>query len=657
MRKQVLVTVDRDETRVAILEAESPPPAENGATGDRGRGGRGGSAKSAEAKPAETKPSTRQVQPRVVELYVERRGSRSIVGNVFKGKVDNVLPGLEAAFVDVGLDKNGFLHADDIVLPGVDIARRGRPGGRGQRITDLLKPGQEIVVQAVKDPLKTKGPRLSMQLSIAGRYLVYVPQGEGIGTSRRLGDKERDRLRKQAAKLDIGEGGAIIRTAAEGATRADLEREIKYLHALHDLLQKRARESSAPAMVFQEADLSVRVVRDIFSKQFERAIVDDEGQHHRLESFFTRTAPELLERLELYKDQKPSLFERYGIDEAIQSTLRRRVDLSSGGYLIIDYAEAMTVIDVNSGSFTGRGKGARLEDTITKTNLEAADEVVRQLRLRDIGGIIVIDFIDMSRAKNRDAVLKTLRKALDEDRTKTYVVEISPLGLVEMTRQNVTEGVREILTKRCPTCDGEGVVLSEETVAIDVDRRLRELATERSASEAFLIQVHPRVSAILAAGAGAPLPEIETETGKSFHFEGSEALPIDHFAVALEGSREEVEDRALPFREGEEVLVRIEEPHMYAEDDAVAKLDGYMISVAGAGGMVGKQTLVRIESVGRSAAAASLVEGAEVTDVPVVDNTVGATGVGAADADKPARRRGRRGGRGRRRKTGAGGSD
>ena len=317
-----------------------------------------------------------------------------------------------------------------------------------------------------------------MQLSIAGRYLVYVPQGEGVGVSRRLEDKERDRLRRAAGKAELGEGGVIVRTAAQGAKREDFEREIKYLHKLHDVLQQRAKETPAPAMVFQEADLSVRVARDIFSGEFEKAIVDDEKQHHRLESFFNRTAPELLERLEYYEDEEP-LFERYGVEEAIQSVLKRRVDLPSGGYLMIDYAEAMTVIDVNSGSFTGRGKGAKLEDTITKTNLEAADEVVRQLRLRDIGGIIVIDFIDMSRARNRDAVLKMLRKSLDEDRTKTYVVEISPLGLVEMTRQNVTDGVREILTKTCPTCEGEGVVLSEETVAIEVDRWLHDVAAER----------------------------------------------------------------------------------------------------------------------------------------------------------------------------------
>ena len=326
MRKQVLVTADRGETRVAILEAEGTPPAEAG-NNSKNRSKSGGN-------------ETDNTNWRVGELYIERRGARSIVGNIYKGKVDNVLPGLEAAFVDIGLEKNGFLHADDVIIPGVEVARRGRTGGKGKRIAELLKPGQEILVQAIKDPLKTKGPRLSMQLSIAGRYLVYVPQGEGIGVSRRLDDKERDRLRKASKGLELGEGGAIIRTAAQGAKREDFEREIKYLHKLHDVLTQRSEEAAAPAMVFQEADLSVRVVRDIFSKQFERAIVDDPGQHQRLQSFFSRTAPELLDRLDLYEDPKPSLFERYGIDREIRSTLHKRVDLPSGGYLIIDYAEA-----------------------------------------------------------------------------------------------------------------------------------------------------------------------------------------------------------------------------------------------------------------------------------------------------------------------------
>src|SRR5215203_2926482 len=246
---------------------------------------------------------------RVAEVYFERRGGRSIVGNIYKGKVDNVLPGLEAAFVDFGEEKNGFLHVDEIVLPGVEQVKRGRGGkGSGPSITELLRPGQEIVVQVIKDPLKTKGARLTMELTIAGRYMVYAPFGEGIGVSRRLEDSERARVRQEATSLDLGGGGAIIRTAAHGATRADFERELSYLFKLNEVLQQRVADTPAPALVFQEADLSVRVVRDIFSEHFERAIVDDEGQHHRLVSFFARTAPELVDRVELWEDAEQPLF-------------------------------------------------------------------------------------------------------------------------------------------------------------------------------------------------------------------------------------------------------------------------------------------------------------------------------------------------------------
>jgi ribonuclease G len=623
LKKQVLVSVDRGETRVALLET-------TGTVAPR----RSGSASSRRRR----KPATEDY--RVAELYLERRGSRSIVGNIYKGRVDNVLAGLEAAFVDIGLEKNGFLHVDEIVLPGVDAPRRGRGGGReGRQITDMLKPGQEIVVQVVKDPLKTKGARLSMDLTIAGRYMVYAPFGEGVGVSRRLDDKERERLRKEAAKLELNGAGAIIRTAAQGAKRADLERELVYLFKLGEVLQRRVAETPAPALVFQEADLSVRVVRDIFSADFERAVVDDPKQHHRLVSFFSRTAPELVEHVELWEEKTP-LFEAFGVEDVLASTLSRRVDLPSGGYLMIDYAEALTVIDVNSGSFIGRGKGARLEDTITKTNLEAAEEVVRQLRLRDIGGIIVIDFIDMARARNRDAVLKTLRKSLDEDRTKTFVVEISPLGLVEMTRQNVTDGVREIMTRPCPTCGGEGVIKSEETIAIEFERRMRDLAKDTSA-EALLIQMNPRVSAEFTGNDARVLRAIEEETGKVFVFEGSEGLPLEHFAVLLEGDREQVLERALPFREGEEVHVEIVEPHMYSPGDAVAKIDGYIISITGGTKYVGEKHLVRIEDVGRTSAVASLL------DVP--GRAGSESGEEADDSEdeleSKTRRRGRRGGR------------
>jgi ribonuclease G len=593
LKKQVLVSVDRAETRVALMEASGTPAAANAASSSSRRRKRSGS------------PSQPDAGYRIAELYLERRGARSIVGNIYKGKVDNVIPGLEAAFVDIGLEKNGFLHVDEIVLPGVEAPRRGRGGGR--KISELLKPGQEVVVQVIKDPLKSKGARLSMELTIAGRYMVYQPTGEGVGVSRRLEDRERERLRKQTAKLDLGSGGAIIRTAAHGAKREDFERELLYLHKLHEVLVKRVADTQAPEMVFQEADLSVRVVRDIFSEHFERAIVDDEQQYRRLVSFFTRTAPELVERVELWEDSTP-LFESYGVEQAIEGVLSPRVDLPSGGYLMIDYAEALTVIDVNSGSFTGRGRSAGLEETITRTNLEAAEAVVNQLRLRDIGGIIVIDFIDMARARNRDAVMKTLRKALDEDRTKTFTAEISKLGLVEMTRQNVTEGVREIMSRHCPTCDGAGVIRSEETIAIDFERRLRELAAETPDDEAFLVQMNPRVTAQFTGQHSRVLHALERETSKSFHFEGSEGLALDHFAITFQGSREEVEERALPFHAGDEVLVEIVEPHMYDVDDAVAKIDGYIISIAGASPHVGEKRMVRIEQVGRTAASALLLD-------------------------------------------------
>ncbi len=614
MRKQVLVSVDRGETRVALMEAPGNPA----------------------SKAAMRRRKNPATGYEVAELYLERRGARSIVGNIYKGRVDNVLPGLEAAFVDIGLEKNGFLHVDEIVLPGVETPRRGRGrgAGGGRSIVDLLKPGQEVVVQVVKDPLKTKGARLSMELTIAGRYMVFAPTGEGVGVSRRLDDGERNRLRKEASKLDLRGGGAIIRTAAQGAKRADFDRELLYLYKLHEVLEKRVRDTAAPAMVFQEADLPVRVVRDIFSAEFERAVVDDEHAHHRLVSFLARTAPELVERVDLDKETTP-LFERYGVEDVLRGTLSRRVDLPSGGYLMIDYAEALTVIDVNSGSFTGRGKSARLEDTITKTNLEAADTVVKQLRLRDIGGIIVIDFIDMARARNRDAVLKTLRKALDEDRTKTFVVEISPLGLVEMTRQNVTEGVREIMTRPCPTCQGDGVIPSEETIALRFSRQLRDQAREHK-GEALLVQMHPRVQAEFTGNGAWLLRALEQDTGKRLFFEGSAGLPLEHMDITLEGTSEEVQERALPFRVGDEVHVDIVEPHMYDEDAAVAKIDGYIISVLRGGRFVGERRLVRIEEVGRTGATASLVG-----DDPPHEDGDG----GGDDLQSGARRRGRRGGR------------
>jgi len=634
MKKNILVSVDHGETRVAVLEAKGKAA--------RGKGGTDSKADKSGKDGKSAKGAGKKMTPggdwKVAELYVERRGRRSIVGNVYKGRVDNVLPGMEAAFVDIGLERNGFLHVDEIVMPdGKAVPKRGR--GRGRRIDELIKSGQEIVVQVVKDPLKTKGARLSMQLSIAGRYLVYMPQGGGVGVSKRLPDGERQRLRKLIEGVDIGGGGVIVRTAAQGAKKEDFTREMTYLHRLNEVVTERAKKAAAGEMIFQEADLSIRVVRDVLVEEFEGAVIDDDKQYERVTKFLQRTAPELADSVEHYSDPKNPVLEKWDVEKAFDSVLSRRVDLPSGGYLMIDYAEALTVIDINTGSFTGRGKG-RLEDTITKVNVEAAEEVVRQLRMRDIGGIIVIDFIDMARARNRDQVLKTLRNALDEDRTKTYVVEVSPLGLVEMTRQNVTDGVREILTKRCPTCDGEGVVASEETEAIRIVRKLEELVAEDSKPEAYLIRVNPHVAAeLLAPDSG--LAALEETSGKRFHFEGGDALPLDTFTVVETGSREEIEERALPFQVGEEVLVTIEEPHMYNVDDAVARVESYIVSVTNGGKHVGERRMVRIESVGRSAATASLLESEG-------DASVSGNGEKLESGSGGRRRRGGRGGSRRR---------
>ena len=434
---------------------------------------------------------------RVAEVYLERPERRSIAGNIYLGVVDNVLPGMEAAFVEIGLEKNGFLYVDEIVGPELE----GRKGAR--KIQDLIKRGQTLMVQAVKDPMKSKGARLTTEISLPGRFLVYVPNGDGSGVSRRLEDAERTRLKEIVEKLDPKGGGIIVRTAAEGASAEDIERDLVFLQRLWKTIQAKSKSATAPTLVYEEAELPLRIVRDLFAGDFIGAQIDDDRTHRRIVSYLKKTSPHMVERVHRYREKAP-LFEASGVDAEIRSTLDRRVDLPSGGYLVFDYAEAFTVIDVNTGRFVGsRGKSAqgRLEDTIVKNNLEAVKEVVRQLRLRDIGGIIVIDFIDMANPKNRETVEEALRSELERDRTKTYVVEISPLGLVEMTRQNVTDGPREILTNRCPVCSGDGIVVSDATHALEVERKLRAIA-KGSRVQAFKVAVHPRVLALLAGSGG-----------------------------------------------------------------------------------------------------------------------------------------------------------
>jgi ribonuclease G len=567
----------------------------------------------------------------VVEVYLDRPGRRSIAGNVYKGVVDNILPGMEASFVDIGLQKNGFLYVDEIIVPELE----GKPSGR--RIQDLIQRGQTVLVQAVKDPMGTKGARLTTEISLPGRFLVYVPFGESIGVSRRLDDAERERLKAICKELDLPEGGLIVRTAAEGASQEELAGDLAFLRKLWSTVQGRASRAEPPTLVYQEAELPLRIIRDLFIRDFERVVVDHERTYRRIVGYLKRTSAELAARVERYDDVQP-LMERYGVDEAVRSTLDRRVDLPSGGYLVFDYAEAFTVIDVNTGRFVGgrgRASGARLEDTITKNNLEAVKEVVRQLRLRDVGGIIVIDFIDMANPRNRRLVEGALNEELERDRTKTYVVEISPLGLVEMTRQNVTDGPREILTERCPTCNGDGIVVSAETHAVEVERKLRRHLAG-SKSEAFLVEVNTQVARLLVGPGASRLEELEKETGRHLAIKAKPRAALGHFAVLREGSSAEVEPEAFPVAVGQELEVELEDEHLHGETDAIARLDGYVVTVANAAEQVGEKVRIRIEEASRTSARAVLADG----DSP-----------SAEEKPKKKTRRGTRGGKSRRKQT------
>jgi ribonuclease G len=560
---------------------------------------------------------------RVAEVYLERPDRRSIAGNIYLGVVDNVLPGMEAAFIEIGLEKNGFLYVDEIVVPELEGKRHGR------KIQDLISRGQTIMVQAVKDPMKTKGARLTTEISLPGRFIVFVPNGEGQGVSRRLDDDERQRLKDILKGIAPKKGGVIVRTAAEGASAEDIERDLVFLQRLWKSIEARAKSAKPPELIYQEAELPLRVTRDLFTEDFERALIDNDRAYKRLVGYLKKTSPHMVERVVRYKEKQP-LLEAFGVESEINSTLSRRVDLPSGGYLVFDYAEAFTVIDVNTGRFVGsRGKtgGARLEDTITKNNLEAVKEVVRQLRLRDIGGIIVIDFIDMANPKNRATVEDALRTELERDRTKTYVVEISPLGLVEMTRQNVTDGPREVMTKKCPTCGGDGIVLSEASAALDVERRLRALATG-SRAQAYRVELSDRVIPLLVGPGAERLVEFEALTKRRFYLEGKKDAHLDHFVVLAEGKREELAVKA-PVEEGAELELKLGEVGLHDRQAGVGKVDGYDVSVASAGKLVGKKVKVRIERVLDGTAYATLVDKKERAEAPITAER---------EAEKPTRK-------------------
>ncbi len=391
----------------------------------------------------------------LVEHYVDKASHQSYVGNVYLGKVQNVLPSMEAAFVDIGKGRNAVLYAGEVNFDASGLE------GESKRIESALKSGQSILVQVTKDPIGHKGARLTSQVSLPGRYLVYVPGASMTGISRKLPDTERSRLKAILKQVMPEHAGVIVRTAAEGASEEELSRDVARLAAQWEAIEKKAKTANAPDLLYSEPDLTLRVIRDIFNEDFSSLVIASDSEWDMVDEYVRYVAPHLSERMQRWTEDK-DVFAAYRIDEQLAKALERKVWLPSGGSLVIDHTEAMTVIDVNTGKFTGQG--GNLEQTVTRNNLEAAEEIVRQLRLRDLGGIIVIDFIDMVLESNRELVLRRLLECLARDRTKHQVAEVTSLGLVQMTRKRVGSGLLEAFSVPCEHCNGRGVIISLEPV-------------------------------------------------------------------------------------------------------------------------------------------------------------------------------------------------
>lgn len=442
----------------------------------------------------------------LVELMFDRPDQDRIVGDIFLGKVDAVLPGIQAAFVDIGTEKAGFLHVSDLNLddgdPEDEDGGNGNGGGRGGHrrnrklppIQDHIQKGQEILVQVTKEPISTKGPRLTAQVSLPGRFLVYMPYSSHVGVSRKIeGRDQRSRLRKMAKEvLPPDSGGIIVRTVSEEVTQKTLDAEFQRLHEMWQKIKRRADSSSAPAAVHREAKLVSGVIRDLFSDRFEALRIDNKGVYNEVVEYVKSVDPDLMDRVHFHSGEVP-LFDTHGVDEEIAQIFQRRVDLKSGGYIIIEPTEALISIDVNTGRFTGKGKNKDPEQTILKTNLDAAREIAKQLRLRDVGGIIVLDFIDMESQENRDKVIHELRSHLGRDRARTKAFEVSSLGLVEMTRQRVRPPLIHSLTEICASCGGAGRVYTPATVVRRIERSIRRAAAAKQ-ERRLVVRVHPEVA-------------------------------------------------------------------------------------------------------------------------------------------------------------------
>ncbi len=484
------------------------------------------------------------------ELYLERESERGLKGNIYKGKVQRVLPGIQAAFVNIGMEKSGFLYAGDIAVPeshDVEFAaaeedesgsEKSADGSVGQEevarrtvppISTLLKEGQEILVQVSKDPIASKGPRLTSLLSLAGRYLVYLPNVDHVGIARRLEDsEERERLLAIGREIKPEGGGLIIRTVAEGRSAADLKQDLDFLHRLWQDLEKRSKHAAPASMIYTDLNLYLRVMRDYVDDEVEKIHVDSREAYQSMKKFARRFMPEVAKRLYYYPGERP-IFDVYGVEEAIDGALKRKVSLRSGGHIVIDQTEALVAIDVNSGSFVG---SRNMEETGFKTNLEAVREIVHQLRLRNLGGIIVVDFIDMQEDENKSRLMEVLNEALKRDKSKTNVAQLSSLGLVEMTRKRTRDSLGRALQQECERCNGSAHVKSLTTICYQL---FREIVAEARAypCEKLMVIAHPGLIDLMLGEEGEEVASLEKFLGKEISFQSDANLAPENYEIAL----------------------------------------------------------------------------------------------------------------------------
>ncbi len=489
----------------------------------------------------------------LVELLVDRPEARRMVGDVYLGKVEAVLPGIQAAFVDIGTEKSAFLHASDLVVPEADAdddddddeeeesdeteapTQRGR--SKGPPIQDVLKRGQELLVQISKEPISTKGPRVTAQISLAGRFIVFMPHGSKVGVSRKIGERaERLRLRQLVREVKgDSSGGVIVRTVGEDVTQETFARELATLRNQWKRITRKVQFMRAPAMIHRETSLTRGIIRDVFSTKVDALTVDSKAVHQEIVEYLKGIAPELMDRVKLYEEAVP-LFDTADVEAEIRDIFKRRCDLPSGGYLIIEPTEALVSIDVNSGRYTGKKDP---EKTVLRTNMEAAREIARQLRLRDVGGIIVCDFIDMEIKGNREKVLQELRTYLSRDRARTKAFAVSDLGLIEMTRQRVRQSHLQSMTTPCPTCRGTGRIFTPETIIRRVERSVRRMGLEGK-RDALVVRLHPDVAYYVL----EQEPEFTRKLGKtlpfSFELRDDPLLMPDDFRLVVKSAGRDV---------------------------------------------------------------------------------------------------------------------